>query len=222
MTSPPRARPFVRELSERLTRIRGMGLPLQPDLTPWTAGHRRLLVIVLLALVVIILGAFAQVRRDPPRLLGSHGRPGIEDYHTTALRLIAAARVRVTVVLYVARLDDDGPVEQLMLALSAAARRGVPVRVVLDRGNDWRTGEVDPKHQEVAARLERGGVRVVLDEADRTTHAKVLVVDDRHVVVGSHNWTRSALTANREWSLQIDDPEIAAHIQTELSALPGW
>lgn len=37
-----------------------------------------------------------------------------------------------------------------------------------------------------------------------------------------HNWTRSALTANREWSLLIDDAGVAAQIQTELSALPGW
>ena len=199
-----------------------MGLPLQPDLTPWTAGQRRLLVIVVLALAAIVLGAFAQMRREPPRLLGSHGRPGIEDYHTTALRLIAAARERVTVALYVARLDADGPVEHLMAALSTTARRGVPVRVVLDRGRDWRTGEIELKHQEVAARLERSGVRVVLDEAERTTHAKVLVVDDRYVVVGSHNWTRSALTANREWSLLIDDREVAAHIQAELSTIPGW
>jgi len=199
-----------------------MGLPLQPDLTPWTAGHRRLLVIVLLALGVIVLGIFSQIRREPPRLLGSHGRPGIEDYHTTALRLIAAARERVTVALFVVRLDDDGPVQHLLTALSDAARRGVSVRVVLDRGRDWRTGEVDPKHLAVAEHLRRSGVRVVLDEAERTTHVKVLVVDDRHVVVGSHNWTRSALTTNREWSLLIDDVDVAAQIQAELSALPDW
>ncbi|MBA3699112.1 MAG: hypothetical protein H0W78_09675 [Planctomycetes bacterium] len=199
-----------------------MGLPLQPDLTPWTAGHRRLLVIVVLALVVIVAGAFAQTRREPPRLLGSHGRPGSDDYHTTALRLIAGARARVTVALFVVRLDDDGPVQHLLNALAAAARRGVSVRVVLDRGRDWRTGALDFKHQEVAEHLRRSGVRVVLDEIERTTHVKVLVVDDRQVVVGSHNWTRSALTANREWSLLIDDPEIAGQIQTELATLPGW
>lgn len=199
-----------------------MGLPLQPDLTPWTAGQRRLLVIVLLALAVIVLGAFAQARRESPRLLANQTKAGSEDYHTAALRLISAARERVTVAVFVARLDDGGPVEHLLRALSAAARRGVDVRVVLDRGRDWRTGAPDPKHEEVAAYLSRSGVRVVLDELERTTHVKVLVVDDRHVVVGSHNWTRSALTTNREWSLLIDDPEIASQIQAELSALPGW
>ena len=199
-----------------------MGLPLQPGLTPWTAGQRRSALILVLAFAVITLGASAQARREPVRLLGSHGRPGIEDYHTTALRLIDGARERVTVALYVVRPDEDGPVGRLLAGLSAAAQRGVSVRVVLDLGRDWRTGAIDPKHQEVAERLRRGGVRVVLDEAERTTHAKVLVIDDRHVVIGSHNWTRSALTANREWSVLIDDPEIAARIQGELAALPGW
>lgn len=199
-----------------------MGLPLQPDLSSWSAWQRRALLILALIVATILLGAFAQARREPARLLGSHGRAGLDDYHTTAIRLIDAARVRVTVAVFVMRLDEDGPVEHLLRALSAAARRGVEVRVVLDRGRDWRTGQVDPKHQEAGERLLKSGVKVVLDEDDRTTHAKVLVVDDRHVVVGSHNWTRSALTANREWSVLIDDPTVARQIQDELATLPGW
>ena len=199
-----------------------MGLPLQPDLTPWTAGHRRLLIITLVVLATMVLGAFAHARQEPTRLLGSHGRPGNEDYLTAAIRLIDSAQRRVTVAIYVIRIDADGPVEHLIQALSAAVRRGVDVRVVLDRGKDWRTGALDTKHLEPAERLAQGGVRVVLDEDERTTHAKVVVVDDRHVIVGSHNWTRSALSANREWSLQIDDERIAVQIQAELAALPGW
>ena len=199
-----------------------MGLPLQPDLTPWTPGQRRWLVITLVMAATILLAILAHARQQPPRLLGNDGHAGHDDYHAAAIRLIDGARRRVTVVLYVMRLDDDGPVEHLVQALSTAARRGVEVVVVLDRGRDWHTGGVDGKHLEPAERLARSGVRVVLDEEERTTHAKVLVVDDRHVVIGSYNWTRSALIANREWSLQIEDEHIAAQIQTELATLPGW
>ena len=199
-----------------------MGLPLQPELKPWTAGQRRALVITVLAFSVFLLGALSHARQEPPRLLGSHGRPGIEDYHTAALRLIAGAHHRVTIAIYVIRVDEDGPVDHLFRALGEAVQRGVDVRVVLDRGADWRTGAPDTKHVEPTKQLTKLGVRVVLDEEDRTTHAKVLVVDNRHVIVGSHNWTRSALAANREWSVEIDDAVIAHHIQAELSALPGW
>ena len=199
-----------------------MGLPLQPELTPWSAGQRRTMVLTVFALSVFLLGALSYARQQPPRLLGSHGRPGIEDYHTAALRLIAGAQHRVTIAIYVVRVDEDGPVDHVFRALGDAVQRGVDVRVVLDRGKDWRTGAPDTKHVEPAQRLAKLGVRVVLDEEDRTTHAKVLVVDDRHVIVGSHNWTRSALAANREWSVQIDDQEIARQFQTELSSLPGW
>lgn len=199
-----------------------MGLPLQPELKPWSAGQRRTMVLTIGALSVFLFGALSHARQEPPRLLGSHGRPGIEDYHTAALRFIAGAKHRVTIAVYVIRVDDDGPVDHIFQALGDAVRRGVEVRVVLDRGVDWRTGAPDTKHVEPARRLTQLGVRVVLDEEKRTTHAKVLVVDDRHVVVGSHNWTRSALTANREWSVQIDDEGIARQIQSELSSLPEW
>src|SRR3954468_19303043 len=117
-----------------------MGLPLQPDLVPWTPAQRRWLLIALALAATLLLGMVAGARSQPPRLLGSHGRPGADDYHATALRLIAGAQRRVTAVVYVMRLDDDGPVEHLVLALGAAVRRGVAVEVVLDRGRDWKTG----------------------------------------------------------------------------------
>lgn len=198
-----------------------MALPLQTDLVPWPAWQRRAFVLLALLLAVVALGLIAQARREPTRLLATGDLPGADDFHTTAVRLIDGATRRLTVVMYVMRLDD-GPVQRLVEGLVSAARRGVEVRVVLDQGQDWRTGAPDPKHQEAADRLRRGGVRVVLDEERRTTHAKVIVVDDRQVVVGSHNWTRAALTANREWSLLIDDPAIASLIHADLASLPGW
>jgi len=42
-------------------------------------------------------------------------------------------------------------------------------------------------------------------------HAKTFIVDDRLVVIGSHNFTDSGMTANRDASLLFDDPELAAY-----------
>jgi phosphatidylserine/phosphatidylglycerophosphate/cardiolipin synthase-like enzyme len=186
---------------------------------PW---QRRSLLLLLIALAVLALGGLVHQRREPPRLLGSDGRAGPVDYLATALRLIAGAHSRVTLVMFVLRAEDDGPVHSLCAALVSAAERGVVVRVVLDRGRDWRSGEPDDKHLAALRWLSQRGVRVLLDEMERTTHAKVLVVDGRRVVIGSHNWTRSALTANREWSLLIDDPQVAADIEADCAGIPGW
>ena len=96
------------------------------------------------------------------------------------------------------------------------------MQIALDRGRDWKTHEPDSKHVAPAAWLIAHGVRVVLDELERTSHTKAVIVDSRRVVVGSHNWTHSALTANREASLLIDDPALAARLEREMAAIPGW
>lgn len=42
-------------------------------------------------------------------------------------------------------------------------------------------------------------------------HAKTFIVDDRLVLIGSHNFTDSGTTANRDASLLFDDPALAAY-----------
>jgi membrane-bound ClpP family serine protease len=114
-------------------------LPLQPSLTPWLPWQRRLSVILGLAIIVLILGFVASARSNPPRLLVSDGSTGTINYLTAALRAITSARQRITVVMYVIRFEDDGPVTALLQALVDAASRGIDVRVVMDQGRDWKT-----------------------------------------------------------------------------------
>jgi phosphatidylserine/phosphatidylglycerophosphate/cardiolipin synthase-like enzyme len=198
------------------------GLPLQPDPQPWPPWQRRLALILALALAVLVLGLAVPSRGAPPRLVFSG--PGNElDWAREAQRLIAGARQRVWMAMYVVRIeeDGDGPVSGLLATLAAAAARGVDVRVCLDQGAGW-DGRADDKHLAPAAWLSARGVRCVLDEPDRTSHAKLLVIDGRHLLVGSHNWTRAAMTANREASVVLDDPVLAAEAEGWLAEIPGW
>jgi phosphatidylserine/phosphatidylglycerophosphate/cardiolipin synthase-like enzyme len=42
-------------------------------------------------------------------------------------------------------------------------------------------------------------------------HNKLIILDGRSVLIGSQNWSDTAITKNREASLLIDFPEVAAH-----------
>lgn len=85
-----------------------------------------------------------------------------------------------------------------------ARERGVEVTVILDAG---RTSQLE--NRLAAALLVRNGVRVIYPSGKRITHAKVIVIDDRYLLLGSHNLTQAALAHNNELSVVIDSPELA-------------
>jgi phosphatidylserine/phosphatidylglycerophosphate/cardiolipin synthase-like enzyme len=141
-------------------------------------------------------------------------------YEARVRSLIAGARSGVDLVMFSAVLPDDAgathPVRLLLEALIERHRAGVPVRVVLDQGAP--PGRDRPSAHAFRV-LAEAGVAVRWDEDERTTHIKALVVDRRWCVLGSHNWTFSALRRNREQSLLVDDPALALRLGGEFTRL---
>jgi len=45
-------------------------------------------------------------------------------------------------------------------------------------------------------------------------HNKLIIVDEETVLVGSQNWSTSAVAKNREMSLLVRYPELARHYQS--------
>jgi phosphatidylserine/phosphatidylglycerophosphate/cardiolipin synthase-like enzyme len=170
--------------------------------------------------LLVGLGVLGFVRRAPMELLITEpGQP--LKYAQAAERAISSARQRVWVMQYVIRLDD-GPVLALMEALAAAKARGVDVRVVLDRGVLYGTTDPDLKNDRAAEWLQAKGVEVLWDEVASAAHAKLVLVDDEVVLIGSHNWTRAALTGNREVSMALHgQPEIAT-VAELFGRVAGW
>ncbi len=200
-----------------------MALPLQPDLRPAPPWVRRLIAALVLVTTMVALGLLSGSRRAPPRLLLSG--PGNEFVYARAVeRLVAAARRRVWVAMFVVRAEDEAAVRPLLQALVDARSRGVDVRVCLDFGDKVGTaGEPDSKHEVAREWLRSRGVPTLLDEKERTTHSKVVLVDERWAVIGSHNWTFSALGRNREASVLLEDPAVVAELERGLFAtLDGW
>jgi phosphatidylserine/phosphatidylglycerophosphate/cardiolipin synthase-like enzyme len=135
------------------------------------------------------------------------------DYLGVAIR---RARQRIVAVQFVvdARPSADAgrEVRSICRRLGEAAWRGTEVRVLLNR---FLTGSPRLEVNGVAGRfLRRLGVGVRSYRAPpgsrrEQIHSKYVVIDDRIVVVGSHNWTPGALGDNHEISMAVESKDLA-------------
>ena len=70
--------------------------------------------------------------------------------------------------------------------LQAANKRGVDVRILLDRSPSWNK-IVNKVNEQAVSELGLLGLNVRREGIEQVTHAKFLVVDDT-VVIGTNNW----------------------------------
>ncbi|MDD5476314.1 MAG: phospholipase D-like domain-containing protein, partial [Syntrophales bacterium] len=89
--------------------------------------------------------------------------------------------------------------DRILESLARAARRGVSVRVLLEKTND-ENSFIDKANAETAERLRSAGIPVEFDRSSTRTHVKMIVVDREILFVGSHNMTNSGLKYNNEVS----------------------
>lgn len=123
---------------------------------------------------------------------------------TTARRSIMTAQFAASPIV----TTTPAAYRQLMDAAHAAARRGVVCSMVLAQA-----GPRNPQSSAsllAASQLIAAGWRVRWAPAGRLMHAKMWVFDASHVVIGSHNLTESAMSANHEASLIATDAASAA------------
>ena len=88
--------------------------------------------------------------------------------------------------------------------LVAARRRGLDVRIVVDEYS---------KENNAYDYLKANGVAVKQDPKDVTTHAKLILIDDRIVVLGSTNFSYFALDRNNEVDVLIVSENLAGYFR---------
>jgi len=94
--------------------------------------------------------------------------------------------------------------EEMMDALISAKMRGVDVKVIMEK-------RIDGNPDALAySRLLGSGVGVCwASQVFKLTHSKIIIVDGRKALVGSHNLSYSALNTNREISLLVEGGIVA-------------
>ena len=132
-----------------------------------------------------------------------------QNYYFSVLEDIQKANSCIYVAMYSMIYDPDDSYDwanDLIRELVNARRRGVNVNVIIE----YRTyyGYMDG-NLEAYDYLSANGVNVKLDNETDTDHLKLVIIDDKIVYVGSHNWSESALYYNHETSVRIVSEEIA-------------
>lgn len=144
------------------------------------------------------------------------------EYAEKVLSLVQSAQKRCWVAVYVASYSDSFEFSiqnRLFQALVERFKKGVDVKVILDESNEWDVLKNRPsekrstKNDAVFQYLNDNGVPVLMDSPSQTMHGKFVVVDDLWVVLGSTNWTYSALSKNVEVSTILKNESLNAEMQ---------
>ena len=106
----------------------------------------------------------------------------------------------------------------LYKALVNAIARGVKVQVLAQYSE--KIGLSPHSNLLSMAILKDKGAEVRFLKRGRISHAKMIIVDDAYLIMGSHNWSLSSLTRNFEFSVLLDDPESIA--QAKAHYLVNW
>jgi phosphatidylserine/phosphatidylglycerophosphate/cardiolipin synthase-like enzyme len=86
----------------------------------------------------------------------------------------------------------------------------VHIEVLLDKdrsGDIYHSYETNRRAYE---RLKKIGIDVKFDQPETVTHWKVVIIDTKQVLIGSHNWTGNSLARTEELSVLVNSPTVAA------------
>jgi len=159
---------------------------------------RKQLIISSIALAVILTGCKEDVDASLQEIT-----PVLDsDYYTQVKSLIDSARTSLELMMFLVSdtTNNFGQPGGLLSAISDAYSRGVNVRILLHSMDDITNDKAIQffKSREIPVRI-----------TDKYAHTKLLIIDGKTVVLGSHNWTTSAFSSNYETSIVIKDETTA-------------
>jgi len=116
-----------------------------------------------------------------------------KDYPRIVIPLIESALYSIDIVVFDWRFYKNDPANSVSLfntAIAQAVRRGVRVRCLV-------------QNLDVVNNLKAIGCEARQLQSKRILHTKLLIVDKKRVVIGSHNYTQHAFTSNHEASIFV-------------------
>ncbi len=147
-------------------------------------------------------------------------------YFPIVIGAINSANESIDMVMYEIKWygnpeGDSHDVSKLATALVKARERGVSVRIIMDdgKGYGFENSDMVEWAQNWRNYFEEHRIEVKFDWSNETTHDKLIIVDGEIVIVGSTNWSTSALDYNHEANAFIESKEVAEQYENYFNSL---
>lgn len=168
----------------------------------------RVAFLILIFISGIVLGSFLSPAKTPADVGENQAIPLTDrEYFRTVLKLVNSANFSVHVIVYDVNYYPDypeSPSNILLSALEEAVNRGIDVKVITDE---------TPTEKPVLTILEEKGVEIKFDSKDITTHAKLIIIDSKIVIIGSTNWSYYSIDKNHEANVLINSASLAREFE---------
>jgi len=141
-------------------------------------------------------------------------------YYPAVHELLKQAEKSIQVVMFEMfyyRKYPESLENQLVQDLIDAHKRGVNVEVILEQGAFGRITRRNKR--EGGFMLSKAGVNIYFDSHSKTTHNKLIIIDERYTVIGSTNWSYHGLEKNNEASVLIDSISLAKFFLEEFNRI---
>lgn len=123
-----------------------------------------------------------------------------DDFPTQVIPYINAATSSIDIIVYDWRWyssDPGSPCQLFNAAILAAVARSVKVRTIVN-------------NETIKNILKDNGCQSKILVTASLVHVKMMIIDDKYVICGSHNYTQNAFTINLELSVIFDDATVTA------------
>lgn len=133
------------------------------------------------------------------------------DYYHFLIEVLKRAQERIWIIMFFMRFEDEEayPTDLLFDKLLSAKSRGVEIKVILDRDAEGEVYGSRVINEEAYNFFVKNGIQVTWDSEDVVTHTKMVLIDDRHLIIGSHNWTAGSFFAYDDKSVYIESEILA-------------
>jgi competence ComEA-like helix-hairpin-helix protein len=131
--------------------------------------------------------------------------------------LLNECKASIRMIMFFFRFEDEKnyPTDPLIKKIIQAKSGGADVKIILNIDDDSGPYDSEKINGNAFKYLSDHGINVNFDDPEKVTHSKIIIMDSRHVIVGSHNWTAGSFYQYDDTSVYIDSEEIAKNYELD-------